>query len=79
MQALVGVNLDIRLGETLGLVGESGSGKTTLARVLLGLTPPDEGSVIELEGQPARLHLAPNVATTSCRRCRSSSRTPTRP
>ena len=30
-------------GETLGLVGESGSGKTTLARVLLGLTAPDEG------------------------------------
>jgi peptide/nickel transport system ATP-binding protein len=52
VQALVGVNLDIRLGETLGLVGESGSGKTTLARVLLGLTPPDPGAVIELEGSP---------------------------
>ncbi len=52
VQALVGVNLDIRLGETLGLVGESGSGKTTLARVLLGLTPPDGGAVIELEGSP---------------------------
>jgi peptide/nickel transport system ATP-binding protein len=50
VQALVGVNLDIHLGETLGVVGESGSGKTTLARVLLGLTPPDEGSTIELEG-----------------------------
>jgi len=50
VQALVGVNLDIHLGETLGLVGESGSGKTTLARVLLGLTPPDPGATIELEG-----------------------------
>jgi len=48
--ALVGVDLDIRSGETLGLVGESGSGKTTLARVLMGLTPPDEGSVVELAG-----------------------------
>jgi peptide/nickel transport system ATP-binding protein len=49
VQAVVGVDLDLRLGETLGLVGESGSGKTTLARVLLGLIPADAGSVIELE------------------------------
>ena len=39
-------------GETLGLVGESGSGKTTLARVLLGLTAPDPGSVVTLDGKP---------------------------
>jgi peptide/nickel transport system ATP-binding protein len=51
-RALVGVNLDIELGETLGLVGESGSGKTTLARALLGLTAPDSGAVIELDGEP---------------------------
>ncbi len=50
VQALVGVNLDVHQGETLGLVGESGSGKTTLARVLLGLTPPDPGGTLELEG-----------------------------
>src|SRR5208283_2444962 len=50
VQALVGVNLDVHHGETLGLVGESGSGKTTLARVLLGLTPPDPGGTLELEG-----------------------------
>jgi peptide/nickel transport system ATP-binding protein len=50
VHALTGVDLDMRLGETLGLVGESGSGKTTLARVLLGLSPPDDGSVLELQG-----------------------------
>jgi peptide/nickel transport system ATP-binding protein len=50
VHALVGVDLDLRLGETLGLVGESGSGKTTLARVLLGLSPADSGSELELEG-----------------------------
>ncbi|MGN6379356.1 MAG: ABC transporter ATP-binding protein [Gaiellales bacterium] len=50
VQALRGVELDIMPGEILGLVGESGSGKTTLARVLLGLTGPDAGSAVELEG-----------------------------
>jgi peptide/nickel transport system ATP-binding protein len=54
VRALAGVDLTLELGETLGLVGESGSGKTTLARALLGLIPPDEGSVIDLDGQPLR-------------------------
>jgi peptide/nickel transport system ATP-binding protein len=51
IHALVGVSLEVRAGETVGLVGESGSGKTTLARVLLGLTPPDLGAEITLEGE----------------------------
>jgi peptide/nickel transport system ATP-binding protein len=57
IRALADVDLTVRRGETLGLVGESGSGKTTLARVLLGLTGPDQGSVVTLEGTP----LSPDV------------------
>lgn len=52
VRALGGVSFDLWAGETLGLVGESGSGKTTLARLLLGLTAPDEGGTIELDGEP---------------------------
>jgi peptide/nickel transport system ATP-binding protein len=52
VHALQKVTLALAEGETLGLVGESGSGKTTLARVLLGLTGPDPGGVVSLDGQP---------------------------
>jgi peptide/nickel transport system ATP-binding protein len=52
LRALDDISIEVRPGETLGLVGESGSGKTTLARVLLGLTAPDEGSTVELDGEP---------------------------
>jgi peptide/nickel transport system ATP-binding protein len=61
VHALSDITLAIRPGEILGLVGESGSGKTTLARVLLGLTSPDPGSELELEGTP----LAPRVQRRS--------------
>jgi peptide/nickel transport system ATP-binding protein len=51
IRGLLGVDLDIAAGETVGLVGESGSGKTTLARVIMGLTGPDEGSELTLAGR----------------------------
>jgi peptide/nickel transport system ATP-binding protein len=45
------ISLDLSVGETLGLVGESGSGKTTIAKLVLGLTPPEEGGIIKLDGK----------------------------
>jgi peptide/nickel transport system ATP-binding protein len=51
LRAVDEVSLQLRSGRTLGLVGESGSGKTTVARMILGLTTPDAGTVTLL-GDP---------------------------
>ena len=39
VQALNGLELQVKRGETLGLVGETGAGKTTAGLSILGLVP----------------------------------------
>jgi ATP-binding cassette subfamily C protein len=40
------VAITVRRGEMIGIVGASGAGKTTLVNILLGLLPPDEGTLV---------------------------------
>ncbi len=50
VRILSDVSFSVHRGEVLGVVGESGSGKSTLAKVIVGLEPADEGSVLSLMG-----------------------------
>ena len=50
LKAVKDVTFSVEEGETFGLVGESGSGKSTIARLIVGLSKVDKGS-IQIFGQ----------------------------
>jgi peptide/nickel transport system ATP-binding protein len=62
VHAVDGISLDIREGETLGLVGESGCGKTTTIMEILGLVPPQQGRIVVLGRDTARLERRDRMA-----------------
>lgn len=44
--ALQDLSFDLPQGTIVGLIGENGAGKSTLLRCLLGMTKPDQGSIM---------------------------------
>jgi len=61
VQALRGVDFDVRPGEVHGLVGANGAGKSTLIRTLAGVQRPDGGTIL-IDGSPVEI-LDPQHAT----------------
>ena len=66
LRANDGIDLDVRRGQIVGLLGENGSGKSTLMKVLFGMLPPDEGTIVyrgrELYGHNPREAMAAGIA-----------------
>jgi subfamily B ATP-binding cassette protein MsbA len=52
-RALRGVDLEVKVGETVALVGDSGGGKTSLVNLVLRFYDPTEG-VVRINGVDAR-------------------------
>jgi peptide/nickel transport system ATP-binding protein len=55
LEAVRGIDLEVRSGEAIALVGESGCGKSTLLRLIAGLQTPDEGSVDLARDMPPQM------------------------
>jgi D-xylose transport system ATP-binding protein len=62
VQALDGVDFEVRAGEVVGLVGDNGAGKSTLVKVMSGIYLADGGEY-RFEGKVRRMG-GPNDATT---------------
>jgi ABC-2 type transport system ATP-binding protein len=64
VEALRGVDLEVRGGRLLAVLGPNGAGKTTALSLLAGLRRPDEGTVTLLGGDPRDVATRRNLGVT---------------
>ena len=55
VQALQGVDFEVRDGEVMALVGDNGAGKSTLIKCVAGIYSIDGGQIL-FEGKPVAIH-----------------------
>ncbi|MGR5062359.1 sugar ABC transporter ATP-binding protein [Photobacterium sp. DNB22_13_2] len=60
-KALDNVDFQLKYGEVLCLAGTNGSGKSTLIKVICGVHEPDDGSIIEIDGNQIK-NITPSKA-----------------
>ncbi|MFA9402160.1 MAG: ATP-binding cassette domain-containing protein, partial [Anaerolineales bacterium] len=60
VQALFGVDLEVKQGEVFGFLGPNGAGKTTTIRCMLDMIRPQEGTIrifgIDPQVNPMQVH-----------------------
>ncbi len=61
VEALDGVDFEVREAEIVALVGDNGAGKSTLVKVIAGIQPADEGRVL-FAGKPVALRRPQDAA-----------------
>ena len=57
VRAVDGISFDVNQGEIFSLLGPNGAGKSTLVRMMIGMLPPDEGSIewFDADGNPSTM------------------------
>lgn len=55
VRAVDGISFDVNQGEIFSLLGPNGAGKSTLVRMMIGMLPPDEGTIdwFDANGHPS--------------------------
>jgi D-xylose transport system ATP-binding protein len=61
VQALQGVDFEVRDGEVMALVGDNGAGKSTLIKSVAGIHSIDDGEIL-FDGSPVAIHSPKDAA-----------------
>jgi len=69
---LQNISMSVNTNEITTVIGPNGSGKSSLMRIILGLTPPDSGTIQRSDNlvigyMPQKIKLDPTLPITACR------------